>query len=96
MNLSEAKFLCVSYDIPDNKRRNRIWKILKRYGIPVQYSFFECWLTARQTESLREDLAKVVTGEDRIRFYDLCRACHRETTVLGNGRKTQIEESYIF
>ena len=32
----------VAYDITDDKRRNRVAKILKDFGTRIQYSVFEC------------------------------------------------------
>ena len=92
----EVKLICVIYDISDNRRRHRVWKILKSYGIPVQFSVFECWLDFQQIESMREDLDKVMTNTDQVRFYDLCNSCHRESLVLGKGRMTSLEGCYIF
>jgi CRISPR-associated protein Cas2 len=37
-------FYLVSYDIPDDRRRTRLAKLLKDYGGRVQYSVFECLL----------------------------------------------------
>ena len=96
MNIREAKFLCVSYDISDNKRRNRVYKTLKRYGLPVQYSVFECWLTESQVEQMRQELARIVVDDDSVRFYDLCHACHRETITVGTAQTTHLKLAYIF
>ncbi|MGB9929177.1 MAG: CRISPR-associated endonuclease Cas2, partial [Methanosarcina sp.] len=38
--------LVVTYDISDNKIRNRIYKILEKYGAWKQYSVFELDITA--------------------------------------------------
>lgn len=96
MNRREAKFLCVTYDIGDDKRRNRVFKTLKRYGLAVQYSVFECWLTDRQVEEMREELARIVGEDDSIRFYDLCHACHRATITVGTARTTRLEQTYVY
>jgi CRISPR-associated protein Cas2 len=41
-------YLVVSYDIHDDKRRNRIHKVLKNFGERIQFSVFECDLTKDQ------------------------------------------------
>jgi CRISPR-associated protein Cas2 len=35
----------IAYDIPDDKRRTKVHKILLGYGKWTQYSLFECFLT---------------------------------------------------
>jgi CRISPR-associated protein Cas2 len=49
----------ISYDIPEDNRRNKIHKILKSYGQWTQYSLFECELTATQYAKLRSRLSKL-------------------------------------
>lgn len=69
-------FLVVSYDVPEDKRRTKIHKILKSYGQWMQYSVFECDLTDTQYAKLRSRLSKVIKPkEDSIRFYTLCGCC---------------------
>lgn len=96
MRRSNARFLCITYDISDNKRRNRVFRTLKRYGLPVQYSVFECWLSDRQLEDLREELARIVDEDDSLRFYDLCHACHRATITIGTAETTPLNQTYIY
>lgn len=96
MNRSKARFLCIAYDISDNKRRNRAFKTLKRYGLPVQYSVFECWLSDRQLEDLREELARIMAEDDSLRLYDLCHSCHRATITVGAAETTHLHQTYIY
>ena len=42
----------VIYDIVDNKRRNRMVKCVERYGIRVQKSAFEAFLSKKKYEPL--------------------------------------------
>jgi CRISPR-associated protein Cas2 len=42
----------VSYDIPDDKRRNRVFKLLTGWGDHVQYSVFCCQLNPRECHQL--------------------------------------------
>jgi len=34
-------FIVLAYDIPDDRRRTKLFKTLKRFGFPVQESVFE-------------------------------------------------------
>jgi len=80
-----TKFLIViAYDISDDKRRHRVFKALKKWGIPVQLSVFECILKVKQLKSLKCQLRGLLKAkEDHVRYYVLCAQCHRltETTV---------------
>jgi CRISPR-associated endonuclease Cas2 len=44
--------ILVSYDIPDDRRRTKLAHTLKDFGQRVQYSVFECLLTADQVAHL--------------------------------------------
>ena len=76
--------IIVSYDIPEDRRRNRIHKELKNFGQWVQYSVFECDLDERQLARLRHRLEGLLKeDEDSIFFYRLCSACESKTERLG-------------
>ena len=45
-------FLAVAYDCSNDKRRNRVAKILLDYGYRVQYSVFEVELDERRFKEL--------------------------------------------
>jgi CRISPR-associated protein Cas2 len=89
-------FILVSYDIPDNKRRTKLAKILEDYGQRVQYSVFECDLTAKQQAKLLKELkAVMVEQEDSIRVYRLCAECVKEIKALGQA-KPPAEEPAVY
>ena len=75
----------VAYDIPDDRRRLRVARILLGYGERVQYSVFECRITKVQYLRLKERLDEVIDpAEDRISFYLLCEACRKKVERIGN------------
>ncbi len=67
----------VSYDIQNDKTRERVRKLLHNYGEPVQYSVFECpQLRPEVFAELKAGLAELVTGElDSVYLYVLCATC---------------------
>ena len=78
-------YLVVSYDIHDDKRRNRIHKVLKNFGERIQFSVFECDLTRAQYLVLRhrlDDYVKKAEG-DSMRFYFLCEDCQKKVERVG-------------
>jgi CRISPR-associated protein Cas2 len=79
-------FILISYDIPDNKRRTKIAKILEDYGDRVQYSVFECELTAKHLSKLSKELKAVLDeAEDSIRLYRLCSDCVKKVEAWGQA-----------
>lgn len=78
-------FFVISYDIPEDKRRTKIHKMLKSYGQWMQYSVFECAdLTPTQYAKLRSRLAKVIKPEeDSILFFPLCACCQGKIERIG-------------
>jgi len=77
-------FLVISYDIPDDRRRTQVHKILKSYGQWMQFSVFECELTETQYAKLRARLEKVISPQkDSIRFYTLCACCQKKVERIG-------------
>lgn len=77
----------VVYDIPDDKRRTKVHKLLCGYGMWTQFSLFECWLTRRQLLELRAKLGRHLLAErDNVRIYRLCAQCQRDVVAIGGGR----------
>lgn len=77
-------YFVVSYDIPEDKRRTKIHKVLKSYGQWVQLSVFECQLTDTQYAKLRSRLSKLIQpNQDSVRFYFLCGCCQGKIERLG-------------
>jgi CRISPR-associated protein Cas2 len=65
-------FSIIVYDIEDNKKRNKIAKLLEKHGERVQKSVFECDLRKEQIDNLKNSLASFeYTGNDSIRLYHL-------------------------
>ncbi len=67
-------FVVVSYDIKNDRRRGKIFKILKNFGQWVQFSVFECDITKADYLRMRDKLENQINPEesDSIRFYFLC------------------------
>ena len=79
----------IAYDIADDRRRNRIARLLEGYGERVQYSVFEAWLNDTELQKLRQRLEKAVKEEGTVRIYTLCAACREKAEILGDGHRTE-------
>ena len=86
----------ISYDIPDNPRRNRLAKVLKGFGTRVQYSVFEAHLTRSQFEQMKQAVSGIIdTDADSVRYYALCRACTERIEIPAVGDVTTTPETIV-
>ena len=62
----------VSYDISDQKRWRKVYRILRDHGDPLHYSVFRCDLSPMENVSLTSALTDVINhSEDRIMIVNL-------------------------
>ena len=62
----------ICYDICDDKRLRKVFQIMRGYGDHLQYSVFECQLTASDLARCRAELAAVIQHkEDQVLFVNL-------------------------
>ena len=81
---SQTSCYVIAYDIPDDKRRTKIHKLLLGFGKWTQYSLFECFLTRKDLVLLRSKLAEhLVDKQDSVRFYPLCASCVEKVETVG-------------
>jgi CRISPR-associated protein Cas2 len=89
-------YVVVTYDIEDDKRRTKLYKMLSGLGDHVQLSVFECVLDERKLKRLLERAEKLAIGEtDSVRIYILCGHCLSRTIVLGAGPSAEEKEVFI-
>ena len=89
-------FYVISYDIPDNRRRNQLAKVLKGFGTRVQYSVFEAHLTRSQFDEMKQAVARVIdTAEDSVRYYALCSACTARIELPARGDVTSDPKTIV-
>lgn len=71
-NLSTRTTFLVCYDIANDKRLRRVFKVCKNYGTHLQYSVFECDLNLRERTRLERELRDLIKcDEDQILFVSL-------------------------
>lgn len=65
-------YVLVSYDISDQKRWRKVYKIVKGYGSHIQYSVFLCQLTRQDEVELKQMLMDVIhQSHDQVLFARL-------------------------
>ncbi len=85
-------YVLVSYDVVEDRIRNRLFKYLKDFGTPVQKSVFECHLTKEQLRRMMRGVEKIMDPKkDRVRYYPLCRQCVGRVIISGWGEVKEDE-----
>ncbi len=86
----------VSYDIADDKRRNKLAKLLLSYGERVQYSVFEFKLKEKELNSMLKQIAKEIDKEaDSVRVYRLCAICQEKKVLKGKAVNFLEREDFV-
>lgn len=62
----------VTYDVRDDKRLRKVFKLMRGYGDHLQYSVFRCELSDRERAELVAKLSEVIAAtEDQALFFPL-------------------------
>ena len=81
---SQTTCYIIAYDIPNDRRRTKIHKVLCGFGTWTQFSLFECFLSKKELVLLKSKLAKHIDAkQDSVRFYPLCAACLEKVETVG-------------
>src|SRR5581483_5036351 len=76
----------IAYDIPDDRRRTNIHKVLSGFGTWTQYSLFECFLSRKEMVMLKSKLARhIQETQDSVRFYPICANCLDKVETVGGA-----------
>ncbi|MFQ3616768.1 MAG: CRISPR-associated endonuclease Cas2 [Cyanobacteriota bacterium] len=86
----------VVYDIPDDKRRDRLAILLEGHGRRVQYSVFECFLSLSEMKKLHAKVKRQVKpAEDNVRFYWIAADSLPKTLTIGSDPPAPPPQAYI-
>ena len=73
----------ICYDICDDKRLRKVFQTMRGYGDHLQFSVFECQLTATDLARCRAELASIIHHtEDQVLFVNLGPAAGRGDRVI--------------
>ena len=85
--MNDERLYIVTYDIADQRRWRRVFKLIRGYGEWLQLSVFQCRLTRRRRAELETLLRELVkTGEDHVLLIDLGPADKTHLGVESIGR----------
>jgi len=84
----------VSYDISDDKLRDRVSDILEGYGFRVQESVFECKFSPDEFDKIINRLESMIKTNSNIRIYPLCKDCLKKALEIGEKKRIVGQEGY--
>lgn len=80
--MNRRRFI-ITYDITEEKRLSKTYKIMKDYGDHVQYSVFICELNEREVIQMKSKLTEIINNaEDQILIIDLGLADRKSDTFI--------------
>ena len=83
----EERLYIVAYDIADDRRWRRIYRLMRGYGRWLQLSVFQCRLTARRRAALAQRLEEIIHHkDDHVLILDLGSADKVEPRVESLGK----------
>ena len=83
----DERLYIVTYDIADDKRWRRVFRIMKGYGEWLQLSVFQCRLSARRHAELIELLAGAIhQRQDHVLVIDIGAADKVHPRVVSLGK----------
>jgi CRISPR-associated protein Cas2 len=72
----------LAYDIADDRRRARVYRLLQEYGLPVQESVFWLELAPSRWAELEQRLRAITDGSrDDVRVWTVCASCRPKARV---------------
>jgi CRISPR-associated protein Cas2 len=84
-NISSRLTYLVCYDIANDKRLKRVFKVCKNHGTHLQFSVFECDLNPRELVQLQRELKTLIKhDEDQVLFVSLGPAEGRGDRVISS------------
>ena len=87
-------FVLIIYDIIENKRRNKFFKLMKSYGFHVQKSAFEALVSDKLFHKLQQEIPGLIDPEvDSVRMYRM--TGYGEVNLFGKNTKIEAEDVII-
>jgi CRISPR-associated protein Cas2 len=86
----------IIYDIKNEKRLNKVAKIINEYGERVQKSVFECEANDKVIERIRTRVNKVIEQEDYIVYFEICESDWQKRMKYGPKVNIDVEEKSFY
>ena len=82
-----TQLVVMIYDVVEDRRRTRLRKLLKNYGLPVQKSAFEARLERSERKHLLDLVARIINPrEDSFVIYPISKTVEDSVVAIGLPR----------
>jgi CRISPR-associated protein Cas2 len=79
-----GEFYIICYDTPSDKRRRKLYKLLKNYAVSVQKSVFETFLDEEAFAAMMRKIENLMdSSSDSVRVYGMSRRAQKQMKVIG-------------
>ena len=94
--MKRKHFYVVTYDIADDRRRDKVVKLMESIGTQMNYSVFECMLTEVQYRNMVARLTKLVLrGADWVNIYPICSECYARIQYIPPLTQTEPQQIVV-
>ena len=87
--------ILITYDISNDKRRNKVSALLEGYGSRVNFSVFECILTQTKLDKLTQEIQNLISKMDSVRFYYICQNCIKKSFYVGKEIEAVMGDNFF-
>lgn len=76
----------ISYDISDDKVRDKIVKYLEAFAFRLQYSVFTCNISTKESKKIWRELNDIASQSEvgNVLMASLCKSCEKNLLLSGN------------
>ena len=86
----------VAYDVVEDRSRQRLRKLLRQFGLPLQKSVFEARLSAKERQRLVERATEIIDPEtDQLVVYTIASRQEGSIVVVGLPREEPVQERWF-
>lgn len=85
----------IFYDIREQKRLNKVAKIMESFGIRVQKSVFEVIADIEVINKLRQKIKRVIKDEDYVLYINLCEEDWQKIEKYGQNIGIYEDKDYL-
>jgi CRISPR-associated protein Cas2 len=86
MHYEGERLYLVTYDIRDDARWRRVYKIMQGYGQWLQLSVFQCVLSAKKHAEMIHLLDAAIAGTDHVLIFDLGATTQLKPKIVSLGQ----------
>ena len=100
MSRDDDRRTLIAYDLPDDKRRTKLSKVLEKYGDRLQFSVFVVDISPARLMRLKDEVTGVLDlNTDSVLFCDIGRVAELNEdrfSFLGQAKEPTPDEPLIF